>query len=125
MTTQPPAPDWYPDPSGEPGLMYWDGQQWHKNIPETPAPAYQRPAEPISTAPQPRRHAAVIAVLVGLVAVTGYVILKQSHRSQLPTAQPSPASSVPTVQPPPSSGHNAPLAPPSESMPASSYFGLT
>lgn len=27
MTT-PPPPGWYPDPTGKPGQMYWDGQQW-------------------------------------------------------------------------------------------------
>src|SRR6201995_775791 len=32
MTTPPLAPDWYPDPSGKPGLMYWDGQQWHTDV---------------------------------------------------------------------------------------------
>ena len=24
-----PAAGWYPDPSGGPGQMYWDGYQWH------------------------------------------------------------------------------------------------
>jgi hypothetical protein len=28
MTSQQPAPGWYPDPSGGPGQKYWDGQQW-------------------------------------------------------------------------------------------------
>jgi TM2 domain-containing membrane protein YozV len=28
MTSQQPAPGWYPDPSGGPGQSYWDGQQW-------------------------------------------------------------------------------------------------
>ncbi|BBY05043.1 DUF2510 domain-containing protein [Mycobacterium noviomagense] len=129
MTTQPPAPDWYPDPSGKPGLMYWDGQQWHKNIPETPAPAHQRPAEPISATPQPRSHAAritatwvAIAALVGLVAVTGYVLLKQAQRSQHAVAQPKPAPSAPTMRPAPPSGQNPSLAPPSASTAGSSYL---
>ncbi len=26
--TEQPAAGWYPDPSGGPGQMYWDGQQW-------------------------------------------------------------------------------------------------
>jgi len=30
MTSQWP-PGWYPDPSGKPGQMYWDGQQWHQD----------------------------------------------------------------------------------------------
>lgn len=29
--TEQPSPGWYPDPSGQPGQMYWDGQQWHAN----------------------------------------------------------------------------------------------
>jgi hypothetical protein len=28
MTSQQPAPGWYPDPSGGPAQRYWDGQQW-------------------------------------------------------------------------------------------------
>jgi hypothetical protein len=38
VTTQPPA-GWYPDPSGKPGQMYWDGQKW-----QPPAAAPARPA---------------------------------------------------------------------------------
>ncbi len=34
--TEQPAAGWYPDPSGGPGQMYWDGQQWRA---DTPAPA--------------------------------------------------------------------------------------
>jgi len=29
MTSEQPAAGWYPDPSGKPSQMYWDGQQWH------------------------------------------------------------------------------------------------
>ncbi len=36
MTAQSPAAGWYPDPSGQPGQKYWDGQQWQG---ATPAPA--------------------------------------------------------------------------------------
>jgi hypothetical protein len=28
MNTNPPAPGWYPDPSGGAGQRYWDGQKW-------------------------------------------------------------------------------------------------
>jgi TM2 domain/Protein of unknown function (DUF2510) len=28
MTSQPPAPGWYPDPSGGAEQKYWDGLQW-------------------------------------------------------------------------------------------------
>jgi TM2 domain-containing membrane protein YozV len=28
MTSQAPAPGWYPDPKGGSGEKYWDGQEW-------------------------------------------------------------------------------------------------
>ncbi|WP_082956501.1 NINE protein [Mycobacterium sp. E787] len=34
--TEQPAAGWYPDPSGGPGQMYWDGRQWRA---EATAPA--------------------------------------------------------------------------------------
>jgi hypothetical protein len=125
MTTQPPGADWYPDPSGKPGLMYWDGRQWHKDIPET-TPADQSPAQEVSTAPHPQRHAALItalcaavALLVGVVAIAGYLLLKQPHRSQTSPAQPAPASSVPTAQPaPPSASIAQPRPPSSQAAPS-------
>ncbi len=36
MTEQPSA-GWYPDPSGGPGQMYWDGQQWRTDTPAAAA----------------------------------------------------------------------------------------
>jgi hypothetical protein len=39
MTSQQPAPGWYPNPSGGAGQMYWDGQQWRSGAP-TPPPGY-------------------------------------------------------------------------------------
>ncbi|WP_454792613.1 DUF2510 domain-containing protein [Mycolicibacterium lutetiense] len=39
MTTGLPAPGWYPDPSGEPGQMYWDGQGWNNVIAAATLPA--------------------------------------------------------------------------------------
>jgi hypothetical protein len=101
MTTEPPAADWYPDPSGKPGLMYWDGQRWHTDIPATPSPAEQSPPQPTSTPPRPERSKALIAALVVAVVIvaagvgiTGYLLLRHKHASQTPTAQPAPPSSV-------------------------------
>ena len=40
MTTSPPPQPpagWYPDPTGKPGEMYWDGEAWHRLIPDDPA----------------------------------------------------------------------------------------
>jgi Protein of unknown function (DUF2510) len=39
MTIQLPPAGWYPDPSGKPGQMYWDGQRWQTAIPATTPPA--------------------------------------------------------------------------------------
>src|SRR6202044_199681 len=40
MTTSPPPQPpagWYPDPTGKPGEMYWDGEAWHRLTPGIPA----------------------------------------------------------------------------------------
>lgn len=118
MTTQPPAPDWYPDPSGKPGPMYWDGHQWHKDGPTTPPQPDREPAQSISTTRQSNGRIAmitalwlIVVVVAGTVAIVGYLILKQAHRSQVSTAQPRTVSSVPTVQPAPPSGPNQAPAP--------------
>src|SRR5271166_1809222 len=37
MTTPSPPPGWYPNPSGEAGQRYWDGNEWTiVNVPPTP-----------------------------------------------------------------------------------------
>jgi hypothetical protein len=113
MTTQPPAADWYPDPTGKPGLMYWDGQQWLTDpAADASSTADQPPLQPTSTTPRPRRHTALIAALVmtfvvlaGIVGITGYLLLQHKHASQIPTAQ--------TALP---SGQTAQPAPPSPAM---------
>jgi hypothetical protein len=119
MTT-PPLPDWYPDPSGKPGLMYWDGQRWLTDIPDASSPAEQPP----STALQPQRQTALITAIVvavvvalGIVGIACYVMLQHSHASRNPTAatsseasvQPAPPS-VPTAQPAPSSTPTSPTS---------------
>jgi TM2 domain-containing membrane protein YozV len=35
--TEQPAAGWYPDPSGGPGQMYWDGVQWRADAPASAA----------------------------------------------------------------------------------------
>lgn len=106
MTTPPRAPDWYPDPSGKPGHMYWDGRQWHTDIPATSPPDDRPPEPPITETRQPQRPTALIAalfvavaVLFAIVGIASYVLLKQPNPSQTPTAQPAPTSSAtPTSQ---------------------------
>jgi hypothetical protein len=114
LTSQPRAADWYPDPSGKPGLMYWDGQQWHTdtNTPDAHRPSDDEvPPRPTSTTPQPQRPRALIAVLVvtvvALVAglgIASYLLLRHSPASQTPTALPAPTSTTPVspiTAPPP------------------------
>lgn len=132
MTNRPRAPDWYPDPSGKPGLMYWDGRQWHTEMTATPSRAEQPPEELMPTATQPQRQTALIAalcaavlVMFGIVGITTYLLLKQSHQ---PTAAPQQAPSVPVTQPaPPSSTQTTQPAPtssvaPSSPAPTPQYF---
>lgn len=91
MTTQPPAPDWYPDPSGGPGRKYWDGQQWHADVPTAPPFGDQPPAPTFTPAP-PRRQTklivglavAVAALVAAVVGLTGFVLGERKHES--PTA---------------------------------------
>jgi hypothetical protein len=52
-----PPPGWYPDPSGIPRQVYWDGQNWH--IPPPPKTS--------------RTRWVVIGVVVGLV-ILGWVV---------------------------------------------------
>lgn len=126
LTPQPRAADWYPDPSGKPGVMYWDGRQWHTGVPDGPPPADDEPvARSTSTTPQAQRQRALIAVLVATVVVlaagmgiAGYLLLQHSPASQTPTAAPS---SGQTVQPaPPSSA----VIPPATATPGAEMPGL-
>jgi hypothetical protein len=41
---------WYPDPSGQPGQRYFDGQRWTKHFTPTPPPIVQAPAPAPSVA---------------------------------------------------------------------------
>jgi Protein of unknown function (DUF2510) len=129
MTSAPRAPDWYPDPSGKPGLMYWDGRQWHTDIPATSPPTDRPPPQSVSTTPQPQLHTAVITalsvaavVLLGIIGVTGYLLLKRSHPVQTPTAQPPPVPAVTPVQAAPPPGQTQQPAPTSNAALTSQYF---
>ncbi|TDH48716.1 DUF2510 domain-containing protein [Mycobacterium eburneum] len=55
MTTPPPEPGWYPDPSGA-GNRYWDGNTWGPMAPTPTAPPKKK-----------RRWPLVLAVLIAIV----------------------------------------------------------
>jgi len=114
MTAQPPAPDWYPDRTGKPGLMYWDGQQWRTDVPATASPANQPPHQIGTPPPAPfnqwpggpqrsRSPILVMAVITGvavlaLVGVTAYFVWPHPHPNQ--TAQPSTTTQASVTTPP-------------------------
>jgi hypothetical protein len=130
ITSQPPAPDWYPDPTGKSGFRYWDGQQWHKNITGAPPPTEAPPIRPMPPAPRAQGRAAAIAALCVAVAILAvvvgfatYLLLKQSQPAKTSPAQATSASSVPAIQPAPTSGQTVQPAPSSvPSAPAFQYF---
>jgi Domain of unknown function (DUF4352)/Protein of unknown function (DUF2510) len=66
MQPQHPQPGWYPDPSGAPGLRYWDGSLWGP-------PAADAPAVPDATRPAPKKSSpwkVVTAVVGALIFMT-------------------------------------------------------
>jgi uncharacterized protein DUF2510 len=97
MTTGPQAPDWYPDPSGKPGLKYWNGQQWHSDSPgaETAdsgsesAPPVLRPARSSSKI---AAGISLLAVLTAGAVVVTVMLVTNNHRA--PLATPTPSSAV-------------------------------
>ncbi|MGH3971197.1 MAG: DUF2510 domain-containing protein, partial [Mycobacterium sp.] len=117
--TQPPAPDWYPDPTGKPGLMYWDGQQWRTDVRATASNPAQPTSQPRAPQPQPppispktggidRRTTialvagavslvAVIVAAVGIVAIVRDRPSESSPTSSSPPSESSPTSSSPTT----------------------------
>lgn len=55
MTTQLPQAGWYPDPTGNPGQMYWDGRQWLVSTPAAPSPG---PTPPNANQVRPQSNSA-------------------------------------------------------------------
>lgn len=56
---------WYPDPSGQPGQRYWDGQQWTGHA----APAAPAPKTGMT------KSAKVVATIGAVIAVVGFVVI--------------------------------------------------
>jgi TM2 domain-containing membrane protein YozV len=53
MTTEHTPAGWYPDPTGDPGQKYWDGQQWSTDGGATDLSSQSAPYLPASGAPGP------------------------------------------------------------------------
>lgn len=85
MTDSPlPQPGWYPDPSGTPGLRWWDGASWSEHthqgasavatevLPRPAVPEYA-PEPPAAPAPRGRWKPIGLVALLLVVAVLGVV----------------------------------------------------
>ena len=116
MTTSPPPQPpagWYPDPTGKPGEMYWDGETWHRLTPDIPAtPKAEIPAttqvrrwgrfignRPLIWNKQLILSLAAIVVIGVLVIVAPYVLQKlHSPYSEQSHSPSSPSSGSPGSQ---------------------------
>jgi protein-disulfide isomerase len=99
MTSQLPPAGWYPDPSGGPGQVYWDGQRWDTEISATRPPAQTGTPAPQGGPRQRRRLmwpliAAIIVIVAAGAGITGYVLRHSSTSSQHPTAVGRPGDAV-------------------------------
>jgi hypothetical protein len=107
--TDPPPPTpagWYPDPAGQPGLRYFDGQRWtdHRHAAEAigvahPGGAPKRGALPTRSL----RWAGVpVVVVVGTSALTAHHSNPANSSANLPTVKTvSPTQSAPAAPPSP------------------------
>lgn len=75
-------PGWYPDPSGGPRMLYWDGREWRAR---PPISATGRPATLIWTV-------CICAVVVITTAIIGAVVVIQSSDDGGPTPTAAPSS---------------------------------
>jgi Protein of unknown function (DUF2510) len=86
-----PVPGWYPDPSGKPGQMYWDGQRWvpPAGPPQNPVPASLRRRW---SALRTRTKMAIVAALAVCVAVWISVMGGGSPPASAPSGQSAPSA---------------------------------
>ncbi|MBV8181974.1 MAG: DUF4352 domain-containing protein [Mycobacterium sp.] len=99
MSQPPPAPGWYPDPSGT-GSRYWDGKGWGPAAPPsapTPAPA------------RPKKRVATLLIVVAVLAVL-FIIGKIGYNSGSTSRSSSTTTMGAMPPPPPAAGGTAPSA---------------
>jgi hypothetical protein len=65
VTYPPPAPGWYPDPSGAAGQRYWDGKNWGPVAPAAPAAKRRGGARPFL----------LLAIVGAVVGVLAFVLM--------------------------------------------------
>jgi serine/threonine-protein kinase len=94
--TSPLSPGWYPDPSGTPGTLYWDGNGWRT----APLPTAGAEPKPGVSGRSPLLWLLCLAAVVLLIAVVAVFALGRDDR-QPPTPSTSAAQPAPTVSPGP------------------------
>ncbi len=105
MTTGPPAPDWYPDPSGKPGLKYWDGRQWHSDV-SSAADAEPAGESPPSVTPAVQSRStkwaiiSLVALLTAGAVLVTVILLNRNHRGAVSTPAPGSSSTQPSSSSP-------------------------
>jgi Protein of unknown function (DUF2510) len=83
--TSPPPPQpsagWYPDPTGKPGQMYWDGEAWHRLTPDIPAtpqadiPGTPKPTQPPVTTKGPSGLVWFVLAGLALLAIAAFLLV--------------------------------------------------
>ncbi len=69
-----PAPGWYPDPSGQGGLRYWNGAHWTNDV-RSVSPCGPAPATPADGGAWVGPTAAVAASVVSVLLILGFTLL--------------------------------------------------
>jgi hypothetical protein len=91
MTQPPPAPGWYPDPSGA-GSRYWDGRNWGPAVP------------PPATGGLPKKQSVPKWVIVFAVIAVLMVIGEAGSHSNNSSSTSTSSSTATTTAPPPLAG---------------------
>lgn len=100
-----PPPGWYPDPSGQARLRYWDGTRWTERVGEFPPPAVSVTPDSSVAAPKPSspKNWGIRAALVAFGFAAISVALVLSGDDQAMSGPPSDvAQSVAPTMPAPS-----------------------
>lgn len=63
------APGWFPDPSGGPGVRWWDGQSWTQHMSDSAAQLTSPSIEPRQVSPGTPRYTPHIWIIVAIPVV--------------------------------------------------------
>jgi len=95
--TNPLSPGWYPDPSGKPGTLYWDGQGWRTAPVPTSSPEPKPGVDPRS----PLIWLLGVAVVVLFITVVAVFAWGRDGASPAPSTSAQPPAPTFSEAPPP------------------------